>query len=192
MRNLSFTEIISLLLALFSVGSIFYDIHYVKKNNKNPNNEKIKLSKIDLFISILLAVVAICFVFVFSPVHVSGESMAPTYNDNDWLFQNKLTREYEKGDVIVFYSPEKNKKLIKRIIGTGGDTIEVKNLTLYVNGEIYTENYDTIDFNDDFPAITVPKGEYFVLGDNRPISLDSRYDVIGTISKEYIEGKIIN
>ena len=72
-----------------------------------------------------------------------------------------------------------------------GDTVEVKDLMLYVNGTLCKENYNTIEFQNDFQKVTVPKGKIFVMGDNRPISLDSRYTEVGFINPSNIEGKVI-
>lgn len=192
MGKFNSTELISIAIAIFSILSIVYDIFIVVKNNKNENSEKMKLPYGDILISSLTTIVAISFVFFIAPVHVSGDSMEPTYSDGQWLLEIKPNQEYKTGDVIVFYAPKKDKKLIKRVIAHGGDTVEVKNKKLYINGELFENDYTPIQFESDVPAITVPNGEYFVLGDNRTISLDSRYEVIGTIKPEYIEGKIIS
>lgn len=191
MRNFTLSEIVSIGVAMFALISSLYDIYNVNKNNKNKDNEPMKYDYIDIIASLTISLIALSCVFVFSPVHVSGESMEPTYKDGQWLLENKLSKNYEVGDVIVFYAPEKDKKLIKRIVAKGGDTVEVKNLKLYVNGEEVSEDYSTIPFEVDFPATTVPEGEFFVIGDNRPISLDSRYDSIGFVNPKYIEGEII-
>lgn len=192
MSKFNYTEIISIVIAIFSILSIAYDIFIVAKNNKNKDSQKMQLPYGDILISSLTTIVAISFVFFIAPVHISGDSMEPTYSDGQWLLQIKTNQEYTTGDVIVFYAPKKDKKLIKRVIAQGGDTVEVKNKQLYINGELFENDYTPIPFENDVPATTVPHGEYFVLGDNRIISLDSRYETIGTIKPEYIEGKIIS
>ena len=191
MRNLSFSEVLCLGISIFLIGGVAFDIYKVNKNNKDDSKEKMTHSYLDIIISLLISVVAICFVFFIGPVHVSGSSMEPNFHDKQWLIQNKSTKNYSVGDVIVFYYPEEEKYLIKRIIAEGGDTVEVKNLQLFFNGEKIDETYNTIPFDFDFTPIIVPEGEYFVLGDNRPVSLDSRYDILGTIKPELITGKII-
>ena len=117
--------------------------------------------------------------------------MEPNYKDNQFVLLNILNRDYKPGDVIVFYCPNRGKNLIKRVIATDGDTVEVKDLMLYVNGTLCKENYNTIEFQNDFQKVTVPKGKIFVMGDNRPISLDSRYTEVGFINPSNIEGKVI-
>lgn len=150
-----------------------------------------------LLIAIGLAVVIRY--FLFAPIVVDGSSMMPTLQNGDRMIVNKLGKP-NRFDIIVFHAPEQ-KDYIKRVIGLPGDTVEYRNDTLYVNGKPYKEPYLDVykqqitdglltgDFTlEDTPGgnITVPKGEIFVMGDNRRFSKDSRQ--IGTIPIEEVIG----
>ncbi|WP_010304840.1 signal peptidase I [Kurthia senegalensis] len=143
--------------------------------------------------------------FLFSPITVLGASMQPTYHNQDKVMIMKNI-PLKRQDVIVFSSASTDENFIKRIIGVPGDTIEVKNNTIYVNGKQQKEQYlknvpttyeqttgnaYTYDFT--LKEVTgksiVPKGHYFVLGDNRPNSEDSRS--YGFVSEEQVYGKVI-
>ncbi|RKO62532.1 signal peptidase I, bacterial type [Caldibacillus debilis GB1] len=136
-----------------------------------------------------LIIVAICRHFLFSPSTVYGESMAPTLKDHEKIIISKVSK-LEHFDVIVFHAPDADAYYIKRIIGLPGDRIEVKDDTLYINDKPYKEPYLKPNrnhlwaggnFTGDFTLkeITgkskVPKGHLFVMGDNRPVSKDSRH-----------------
>lgn len=126
--------------------------------------------------------------FIATPVRVDGDSMNPTLENKELLLLQKFSTNYNRFDIVVFrYN---NDKLVKRVIGLPGDYIEYKDDKLYVNGEVIEENYihkKTSDFKlEDFGYNKIPEGKYFVLGDNRTNSLDSRY--IGLIDESDIEG----
>lgn len=129
--------------------------------------------------------------FLYSPIRVSGSSMEPTLYDADIMILNKIgyrINGLKRFDVVVVNY--ENEKIIKRVIGLPGEYIEYKDDILYVNGEIVEESYDrkiTSDFSlEDLGIKTIPKDKYLVLGDNRPISKDSR--IIGLVDKKDIEG----
>ncbi|RIJ64224.1 signal peptidase I [Rummeliibacillus sp. POC4] len=154
---------------------------------------------------ILIAVViaVLCRQYLFSPVTVKGESMEPTYENNNKIIISK-TSHIDRFDIIVFESPVEDDHYIKRVIGLPGDTIKVKNDKLYINGKKYSEPYlkkgiqeyqDMGDhFTEDFTLkeVTgeskVPKDTYFVLGDNRQNSSDSRE--YGFIKKSSVTGEV--
>ena len=126
--------------------------------------------------------------FIATPVRVDGDSMNPTLENRELLLLQKFSTNYNRFDIVVFrYN---NDKLVKRVIGLPGDYIEYKDDKLYVNGEVIEENYihkKTSDFKlEDFGYNKIPEGKYFVLGDNRTNSLDSRY--IGLIDESDIKG----
>lgn len=139
------------------------------------------------YIIVLVAVILVK-KFVFSPIQVSGDSMYSTLHDNDIMFLNKIgyrINGLERFDIVVIR--HEDKYLIKRVIGLPNEEIEVKDNKLYINGK-YTEQpflpatVVTGDFHE-----TIPDDCYFVMGDNREISLDSR--MLGCFSKNKIEGK---
>lgn len=149
----------------------------------------------------LLIVLAAAFVLVYFiglRTSVVGQSMAKTLDAGDEILVNRFiyrVLEPQNGDVIVFLpnGNEKSHYYVKRVIGVPGDTIQIKNGILYRNGEKYEEHIDCENMNEAGLAeeeITVGEDEYFVLGDNRNNSEDSRYANIGNVKREYIIGKV--
>ena len=126
--------------------------------------------------------------FLFSPVMVSGESMINTLKDSDIMIMDKIslsTSPIKRFEIVVI--SYKNRYLIKRVVGLPGETIEYKDNKLYVNGEFIEETFlDKEQITKDF-SVKVPDDFYFVLGDNRVNSNDSRY--LGCFSLEKIEGR---
>jgi signal peptidase I len=125
-----------------------------------------------------------------TPAIVEGSSMQPTLYDNNVVIMEKHIKEIKHGDVIVFDAkPIDDRYYIKRVIGLPGDTIEIKNGIVYVNNNKISENYLKSGTVTEPNMIThVPENEYFVLGDNREVSEDSRF--IGTISVEKVKGLV--
>lgn len=124
---------------------------------------------------------------------IQGNSMEPTYHPWELSFINKQTKDFHHGDVIVFYCPNYDSYLTKRIIGCPGDTIEIKNGIMYVNNlpSPHTLSGVSITYAGIASSpITLRSNQYFVLGDNYEYSKDSRYEEIGYIQKEYILGTI--
>ena len=146
------------------------------------------------FIIIIFALLFLM-VYVVSVTQVVGDSMSDTLTDGEVLLLNKAKYRFfdvERGDVIAF-SYEDTKYLIKRVIGLPGDNVSIRDNKVYINGEYYPEDYVTKYDDKDFDLQEigydeVPEGMYFVLGDNRNNSLDSRK--IGLIKKEDIIGKV--
>lgn len=125
---------------------------------------------------------------------VDGSSMEHTIHDNDMLIVNKKSYSIsppQRYDIINLYAPNKyDNFLVKRIIGLPGDTLEINNTSLRINGNLIHEEYiKEIMHIPYYLKITIPPNKYFVMGDNRNISLDSRY--FGLIKKSDIQGKAL-
>ncbi|MCI1694309.1 signal peptidase I [Aneurinibacillus aneurinilyticus] len=145
---------------------------------------------------ILLAIVLSVTIrtYIGEAVVVPSGSMLPTIHINDRLAVDKMTstENLKHGDIVVFYPPlpeKKGERFIKRLIGMGGDTIEVKGGALYRNGEKVDEPYIREPMKYDFGPITVPKGKFFFLGDNRNESYDSHLWPEPFVDESAIEGK---
>ena len=146
------------------------------------------------YIVIIILVVIIRTYFV-TPVIVSGDSMKPTLNDGEMLLERKINyndKTIKRFNIVVIKGDKD--EIIKRIIGLPGEHISYKNNKLYVNDKLVKENFkfrDTEDFNleEVCTCSKIPEGKYLVLGDNRPISKDSR--IIGLIDNNDIKGKAV-
>lgn len=145
----------------------------------------------DLAIAVVIAGVII--VFFYQPVKVEGTSMMPRLTDQERIFINKFIYRLEpihRGDVVVFWFPgDPTKSYIKRVIGLPGDTVEMVRGAVFVNGKKLAEPYILPAFRGEQTAspIHVRAGEYYVLGDHRNSSNDSR--VWGTVPRNFIYGK---
>lgn len=130
--------------------------------------------------------------FVFEPVRVDGESMLYTLSNNEYMIVTKyqyLFNDPERFDVVICRYPGRgNTNFVKRVVGIPGDTVEVRDATLFVNGEPVDEPNIVNKPNYTMPPVTVGEGDYFVLGDNRPHSNDSH--IIGTLERDQIVGKV--
>ncbi len=149
----------------------------------------------DVIIAAIIAIVVIQFV---RPVVVHETSMTNTLQPGDYLLMNKMAyknHEAERGDIVILHSELKQdngseKLLIKRVVGLPGDTVLIKDNSVYINGELLEEDYirepGVVPGDVD---ITVPEGEYFVMGDNRGNSIDSRSEEVGCVKQEDLVGK---
>lgn len=146
---------------------------------------------------IFIAIILLIAIYVVGLQQVVGDSMNPNFKNRDILILDKLTyrfKEPKRGDVIAFNTSDDN-FFIKRIIGLPGEKIELIDDTLYINDIEYKENYLNDVTTDDFRLEelgydTIPEDMYFVLGDNRNNSKDSRNPSIGLVKKENIMGKV--
>jgi len=149
----------------------------------------------DLFFSVLIAVILI--VFIYQPVKVEGTSMMPALTDQERIFINKFNYHFgigsvERGDMVVFYYPHDNtKSYIKRVVGLPGDTVEIDQGQVLVNGKALAEPYVPEQYRDrtSYPSRVIPAGNYFVLGDHRSSSNDSRN--WGFVERGNIYGKAV-
>jgi signal peptidase I len=149
----------------------------------------------DLFISVILAIFVI--LFLYQPVKVEGTSMMPALVDQERIFINKFVYRFglgniERGDMVVFWFPgDPTKSYIKRVIGVPGDSVEVDDGTVLVNGQRLDESYVIEEFRDrqSMSAFKVQPDQFFVLGDHRSSSNDSRS--WGTVPRRYIYGKAV-
>ena len=134
----------------------------------------------------IILVVVLIKTFLVSPIRVNGASMNPTLNDKDIMLLDEISYRFsdiERFDIVVV--KEEDEYLIKRVIGLPGETVEYKNDKLYIDGKYVKEDFkhkETFDF-----STTLGKDEYFIMGDNRTNSTDSR--VFGPISRDKIMGK---
>jgi signal peptidase I len=149
----------------------------------------------DLAFSVLIAVVMI--VFIYQPVKVEGTSMMPALSDQERIFVNKFTYRFglstiERGDTVVFWwPPDPTKSYIKRVVGLPGDSVRIDRGRVYVNDRPLAEGYVPERYRDQtsMSELTVKAGEYFVLGDHRSSSSDSR--AWGCVPRQDIYGKAV-
>ena len=133
---------------------------------------------------IIIMVVVLIRIFLVTPIRVMGSSMYPTLSSKDIMILNKVSK-IDRFDIVVISSDKSSDILIKRVIGLPGETIEIKDDQIIINGKVLKEKFGR-GTTSDYPLTTIPKNEYFVLGDNRPISADSR--LFGTFNKKEIKG----
>ena len=159
----------------------------------NSLRHEIRVWTRDLLIAIGLALVII--VFLYQPVKVEGTSMAPLLSDQERIFINKFVYRFEpiqRGDVVVFWYPlDRTKSFIKRVVGLPGESVEIRQGAVYVNGIVVPEPYVPRQYEDlsDYGPVPVPKDSYFVMGDHRISSNDSR--VFGPVASRYIYGRAV-
>ena len=158
-------------------------------------NDKTKniIKDISSYVIVILIVIIIR-VFIFDPVRVDGPSMDTTLANGQILILDKMSyrkKDIKRFDIVVIKLD--SKKIIKRVIGLPNEVVEVKDNTIYVNGKEINDPYASTD-TDDFDMgkiglIKIPGDSYLVMGDNREVSLDSRYAEVGTIKRDKILGK---
>ncbi len=158
------------------------------------SKKNIKLNICNYVIAIIVGVIVALVVqtFIATLGTVSTGSMTPSIMKGDKVVISKLGGSYKRGDIIVFNPPTSDDKLYtKRIIGVGGDTIHIEKGVVYVNNAPLKESYVLYTDTFNMDKVVVPDGSYFVLGDNRLNSTDSRHWEGNTIKSEKILGKII-
>ena len=144
---------------------------------------------------IALSLLAFIIVFLYTPVKVEGTSMMPSLADQEHIFINKFVYRIEpiqRGDIIVFrYPRDPVKSFIKRVIAVAGDHVRIDDGRVFLNGKLVVEDYVPRAYQDDrsYPELVVPPDSYFVLGDHRSLSDDSRD--FGPVASSYIYGKAV-
>ena len=145
-----------------------------------------KWLKENLLFTILLLIIIIIRIFFYSPIRVNGSSMYPTLQDKEFMILNKigLQKGINRFDIVVVES--NGKYIIKRVIGLPGESVMYSDNKLYINGKVIEDNYSKSE-TENFENVILKDNEYFVMGDNREISKDSR--VIGPVNIKNIKGK---
>lgn len=174
-------------------------IQGIKKKKKELKRKTVQRELLEWCLYIVVVIVAsyLFVTFIGQRTTVSGDSMYPALHDGDSLLVEKITYQFtspERYDIIVFpYEYEENKFYIKRIIGLPGETVQIIDGAVYIDGELLESDIYGAEIMEyagtAAEPITLGEGEYFVLGDNRNNSSDSRYPSVGVIQEEDIVGK---
>lgn len=160
--------------------------------NETKKSSVIRETIESIAIAVVLAI--IIRMFIFEPFYIPSGSMEPTLLVNDRIIVSKVSYyfgEPQRGDVMVFkYPKDPSRNFVKRMVAKPGETVELRDNTLYINGEAVSENYLPRGVQyEDYGPLEIPQGYYFMLGDNRNNSEDSRY--WGTLPEDLITGKSV-
>ena len=147
----------------------------------------------DILLAVVIAFLMV--VFLYQPVKVEGTSMQPELLDQERIFVNKFVYHFEeihRSDIVVFWYPkDPSKSFIKRVLGIPGDVVSIRDGQVYINGQLVEERYVPRGYQDadSYPVVRVREGHYYVLGDHRNASNDSRS--WGLVPRKYIYGKAV-
>ncbi|MCD4760648.1 signal peptidase I [bacterium] len=174
-----------------------FDLSHFSEEDEGPVSSWAKKFGILIFeivkvVLISLAIILPIRLFLVQPFYVEGASMEPNFYQNEYLIIDELSYRFnqpQRGEVIIFKNPKNTKAyFIKRIIGLPGEEVELKEGVVFVDGEKLSEPYIEHFSSDSHSLLTLAEDEYFVMGDNRTNSLDSRQ--IGTINKNHVIGRV--
>ena len=165
------------------------------KKEKPKKTAKQEIIEWVVTLAVALVIAVVVRTFIFEPVRVDGNSMYPTLKHGEIMIVSKTGYAFggdpERFDVVICHYPNRGKtNFVKRVVGLPGDTVEVKDGYLIVNGVIYAEKFLHERPVENFGPVTVPEGKYFVMGDNRNNSNDSRRSEVGMLDRDYIMGKV--
>ena len=168
------------------------------QNTKKDKPKKSMKQEIFEWVMVFVVAAALAFVvrtFIFEPVRVDGSSMLNTLTDGDFMIATKydyLAGDPERFDVVICDYPNTSdgKYRVKRVIGLPGDTVELVAGELYINGEHLEQQFDMTDNQAYFGPYVVPEDHYFVMGDNRDNSHDSRASDVGALTRDQIRGHV--
>ncbi|HKM21062.1 MAG TPA: signal peptidase I [Lachnospiraceae bacterium] len=169
--------------------------HSEKEKKQKKNSWKSEILEWIIVIEVAVVVAVILNLFIIVNAVIPTASMEPTVMTGDRVFGNRLaylSEDPQRGDIVMFKFPDDESQLfIKRIIGMPGETLEMKDGKIYINGSdtALDEPYLTVVPVGDYGPVTIPEDAYFMMGDNRNISADSRYWVNTFVYREKIEGK---
>lgn len=171
----------------------------VRQNGRTPKQGSL-IRELIIYALLLILCVRIVPTYIIQRTIVDGPSMEDTLHDGESLLVEKISWHFgwiDRFDIIVFYPygrEVEEEYYVKRVIGLPGETVQIIGSEIYINGEVLEENYGKDPITNPGRAadpITLGEDEYFVLGDNRAVSLDSRYDSVGNVKRENIGGKAI-
>ena len=169
----------------------FFTFHYfLKKYYLSSWKKSLGIYVVFGIVGIIVSLVVVIPIrlYISSPFAVAGEAMSPTYNNGDYLLINKFDKNFARGDVVIFRTEKQPSSfLIKRIIGLPSEKVDIQGGKVLINGQVLNESYYNGETVPD-SSVTLNQDQYFVLGDNRTKSFDSRS--FGPITKSSIQGKI--
>ena len=175
---------------LISVVTFFVFHYFYKKYYLCDWKKSLRIYIVFDLLSVIISAIIVALVrfYIFIPFLIDGVSMSPTYNKGDYLLVDKINQDFAREDIVVFKSKAEQRTFhIKRIIGLPGEKVEIKDNKVMINGQTLNEPYTEGETFGDV-SIQLEQDQYFVLGDNRTKSLDSRK--FGFVKKSNIQGEI--